>query len=85
LYFVSPIISEALNSGEVMKNPAYRFMAVEHISTMLLAIILIQVGRSLSKKATDAVVKHKRALIFFSIGMLLILSRIPWNAPLFRF
>lgn len=84
LYFVSPVITAALNSGEVMKNSGLRFIAVEHIATMLIAIIIIQIGRSLSKKATDAAVKHKRALIWFSIGFLLILSRIPWYAPLFR-
>ena len=79
LYFISPVVSEALNSGMVMKNPAYRFVAVEHIATMIIAIALIQIGRTLSKKATDAASKHKKAIIYFGIGLLLILSRIPWN------
>lgn len=79
LYFTSPAVSEALNSGMVMKNPAYRFVAVEHIATMIIAIALIQIGRTLSKKATDAASKHKKAIIYFGIGLILILSRIPWN------
>ena len=84
LYFISPAVDVALANGmgAAMKVPELRFVAVEHISTMIIAIVLIQVGRSLSKKATDAMVKHRRAVIFFSIGMLLILSRIPWNKAL---
>jgi hypothetical protein len=50
---------------------------------MIIAIVLIQVGRSLSKKATDAMAKHRKAVIFYSIGFLLILSRIPWNKAFF--
>ena len=83
LYFVSPVVKGALASGEVMKNAAYRFVAVEHITTMVIAVVLIQVGRTLSKKAPDAMAKHKKALIFFSLGMLLILAMVPWNKALF--
>jgi hypothetical protein len=79
LYFISPVVSNALNSGKVMQDATYRFVAVEHFATMIFAIMLIQVGRTLSKSATTAASKHKKALIFFSIGMILILSRIPWN------
>jgi hypothetical protein len=46
---------------------------------MIFAIALIQIGRTLSKKAADAASKHKKAIIYFGIGLLLILSRIPWN------
>jgi hypothetical protein len=81
LYFISDAVNGALAGGigVAMKNPALRFIAVEHIATMIIAIVLIQVGRSVSKKAVDAAAKHRKSLIFFSIGMLLILSRIPWN------
>lgn len=81
LYFISPVVNAALagGMGAAMKDPVSRFVAVEHIATMIIAIVLIQVGRSVSKKAADATAKHRKSLIFFSIGMLLILSRIPWN------
>jgi hypothetical protein len=65
-----------------MKDPTSRFVAVEHISTMIIAIVLIQVGRTLSKKQTEALAKHKKAVVFFSIGLILILSRIPWKAAM---
>jgi hypothetical protein len=83
LYFVSPLVDMALHSGELMKNPEYRFWGVEHTSVMVLGIVMIQVGRTLSKKATVAMEKHRKALIFYSIGMLLILSRIPWQRAWF--
>jgi putative Ca2+/H+ antiporter (TMEM165/GDT1 family) len=67
-----------LGMSTVMKDPVGRFFAVEHIAVMILAIILIQVGRSQSKRATIDAVKHKKVLVFFTIGLLLILSRIPW-------
>ncbi len=64
--------------GEIMGNTTQRFWTVEHFVGMLLAAVLIQIGRTKSKKATEAPRKHKLALIFFSIGMLLILAQIPW-------
>ena len=87
LYFISPKVTAALANGmgAAMKNSGDRFMAVEHISMMVIGIVLIQVGRTLSKKQTNPLAKHKKALVFFSIGLLLILSRIPWTtAPMWR-
>jgi hypothetical protein len=85
---VSPNVDAALANGfgAAMKDSYSRLIVLEHITINVIAIALIQAGRTLSKKATDAVVKHKKSLIFFSIGLLLILSRIPWQySPLFRF
>ncbi len=64
--------------GEIMGDSVQRFWTVEHAFGMILAAVLIQVGRTKSKKATDAAKKHKTALIFFTIGILLILAMIPW-------
>lgn len=84
LYFISPVVDMALSQGmgAAMKDATLRFVAVEHIATMVIAIVLIQVGRTLSKKAVDAAAKHRKALVFYSIGFILILSRIPWNKAL---
>jgi hypothetical protein len=59
--------------GAAMKNPWQRYFAVEHISVMLLAVIFIQVGRTLSKKAEAGVDKHRKLAIYTTIGVLLIL------------
>ena len=79
LYFVSPIVKAALSSGEIMSNDTYRFYAVEHLLTMLFAVILITVGYSKSKKSEGSS-KFKKLSIFYSIALILVLSRIPWEA-----
>ena len=45
---------------------------------MLIAWILVHIGRSSVKKATTDAAKHKRMLAFFGIALLLILASIPW-------
>jgi len=82
LYFISPKVDEAFKSGMMMKNADFRFIGVEHIATMVIAIAFIQVGRTLSKKASESLSKHKIALRYFAIGMILILARIPWSKAL---
>ena len=80
--FLSPFGLNAitgLGMAEVMKNPEYRQIAVEHVTTNIIAIILITIGYSKNKKAIDSAVKHKNALIFYGLGLVLLLSRIPWD------
>ena len=78
LYVARGWAGNVAKMGEIMGNTTQRFWTVEHFVGMLLAAVLIQIGRTKSKKATEAPRKHKLALIFFSIGMLLILAQIPW-------
>jgi len=87
LYFISPYVSSAMEGGmgALMKNAESRFIVVEHSLTMIVAIMLIQVGRSLSKKQKDDMAKHKKALLFFSIAFVLMLSRIPWQRAMWPF
>lgn len=66
------------NMGEVMKNSVLRFWTIEHFIGMLLAAVIIQIGRSKSKKASTAKVKHKISLRFFAIGLIIIIASIPW-------
>ncbi|WP_262916087.1 cytochrome B [Pedobacter montanisoli] len=53
-----------------------RYWKMEHISMMVLAIILITVGNAKSKKVADAVAKHRTIAVFFGIALLLILGAI---------
>lgn len=79
LYFVSPIVSAGLaDMGGAMKDPTLRFWTIEHISVMIIAIIFITLGYSLSKRAVNDSDKHKKVALFFGLGLLLILIRIPW-------
>jgi hypothetical protein len=86
LLFMSPVVQHAMaDMGASMKDPAMRKILVEHPLTMIIAVVLIQVGRIRVKKAYADSDKHKRSLIFFALGLLLVLSMIPWSAPMFRF
>ena len=79
LYFLSPAVTNGLaDIGAAMKDPVLRFWTIEHISVMFFAIVLITLGRYLSKRAADDTDKHKKVAIFFGFGLLLILIRIPW-------
>lgn len=67
-----------LGFGEVMKDRAYRFFAVEHLFGMLVAIALITIGRGVSKKEISDRVKHKRTFWFIFVALLIILATVPW-------
>jgi len=78
LYFLSPLgISNF--SAQAMKISITRLYLVEHPLVMILAIVLITIGYSKAKKANSATSKYKTIVIFYSIGLFLILSRIPWS------
>lgn len=71
------------NMGAAMKNEWQRYFAVEHITAMLLAVVFIQLGRTLSKRATDDNSKHKKLAIYTSIGLLLIVISLAPKGLLF--
>ena len=56
----------------------YRFYTVEHITTMLIAAVLVTIGYSRHKRLTDATDKHRMVALFYGLGLLLILIAIPW-------
>lgn len=79
-FFLSPLTQAAFaDFGAAMKNSMLRFYAVEHILMMVIGVALIHIGRSKAKKATSDIAKHKITAIWFTIGFILILSRIPWD------
>jgi hypothetical protein len=90
-FFVSPITTGALQDfGGAMANTSTRFYVVEHSIIMVIGLILVHVGRSLSQKGKTDHQKHLRAAIWFSIALIIILLSIPWpfmevGRPLFRF
>lgn len=73
LYFISPKVNFGL-----MSEKLYRFYTVEHTTGMLIAIVLITIGYSRSKRATDNVTKQRLIAILYGLGLLLILASIPW-------
>ncbi|EAR16803.1 MULTISPECIES: hypothetical protein [Robiginitalea] len=79
LYFVSTNGYKALSElGMGGMNAAARLLAVEHPLINIVAIALVTVGWSRHKKFLDGKGKFKSIAIFYGLGLLLILSRIPW-------
>ena len=72
-------ITSGISQIEVMGDAASRLLATEHPIMMIEAIIIITVGWSKHKKKTDDHKKFKTFVIFYGIGLLLMLSKIPWN------
>jgi len=82
LYFVSPWFDQwsRMKMSGVMKNSEARLYLVEHPITNILAIVFITLGWSLHKRQTEASKKFLRIGLFYSLGLLLLLSRIPWRS-----
>lgn len=71
LYFTSPAV---IFSGASMKEAVARYWLVEHSTGMLIAIVLISLGRILSKKLTDSSAKHKRMFIYNVAALVVIVA-----------
>ena len=91
LYFaLSPFTAEAMkNMSAAMQNPQLRFWAVEHLTSMIVAIVLAHVGRVLARKAKTPSSIKTRLLICFGLATILLIVGIPWpgfanGRPLFR-
>ncbi len=91
LYLVlSPFTAAALRDfGAAMRNPALRFWAVEHSTTMFVAVILAHVGRVLGRRATTPAAARTRQGIAFGLATVLMIVAVPWpgmanGRPLFR-
>ena len=76
LWVFSPLGKEAMSQ---MSNAALRLTAVEHPLINIIAIVLITIGWSKHKKEESSNGKFKKIGIFYVLGLLLILSRIPWS------
>ena len=80
LYFISPNglqMIKAVGMGGL--TTASRLLALEHPLINIIAIVLITIGWSKHKKLVTSESKYKTFSIFYGLGLVLILSRIPWN------
>ncbi len=73
-------LQNILNSGMgiVMKDKVSRYWAIEHFTAMLIAIVLITIGRGVSKKSLSDKTKHKKTFWYYLIAVLIILATAPW-------
>ncbi len=77
LYFTSAKVS-FVEGWMSEKTGILRFYGMEHISLMIIAIILVTIGHAKAKRAAEPAKKHKTILLFYAIGLILILASIPW-------
>ena len=81
LYFVSPWFDQFARLGMgVMKNSESRLYLIEHPLINIIAIILITMGWSMHKRHLNSSKKFLRIALFYGLGLLFLLTRIPWNS-----
>ena len=84
LFFISPWLNQWSKLGIVnaMSNSQIRIYLVEHLLINISAILLITLGWSIHKIQNDPGKKFLRIFLFYGLGLLLLLTRIPWiNFP----
>lgn len=77
VYFVSPLGFASLGQ---MKDAALRLTSLEHPLMNLIGITLITIGWMKHKKLTTSVSKFKTVSIYYGLGLVVILSKIPWGS-----
>lgn len=78
IYVISPLGLSNLSS-EAMGGAISRLYALEHPLVMIIAILLISVGYIKAKKPGDDARRFKTIILFYGMGLLLMLTRIPWQ------
>lgn len=76
LWFVSPMGKAAFGQ---MQDAQLRLTSLEHPLINIIAIVLITIGWWRHKKMSESSAIFKNFLIFYGLGLVLILSRIPWK------
>jgi predicted membrane channel-forming protein YqfA (hemolysin III family) len=67
-----------MGMSAAMKDPYNRFFAIEHLTGMVIAVILLHIGKAQGKKAISDKAKHRRTVVFYLLALLIILISIPW-------
>ncbi len=78
LYLMFTMLAGA-DMKAIMGEAASRKSFIEHPTTNILAAILVTIGNAKSKSAIGNGRKFKQSMIFFGLGLLLILSRLPYE------
>ena len=76
LYFISPNVKF---SSETMSTHELRYWTVEHIFAMVIAVTLITIARSTSKRMSTDTLKFKRLAIFNSMAIIVIIATIIFS------
>ena len=83
LFVVSPTVKAYMaDMAGTMRDGSRRFFIAEHPTLMVAAVLLATIGGVVAKNAADDAARHRRALVFTVITMLVLLAGIPWSRPL---
>ena len=66
-------------AGVHMAEEANRFVSIEHPLTMIIAVLLITIGKLKAKKETDNKKGNKTVFSYFIIALFLVVLRTPWD------
>jgi Na+-transporting methylmalonyl-CoA/oxaloacetate decarboxylase beta subunit len=77
--FLSPFTGQAFaDFGAMMRDPALRLIMIEHQVGMFIALALAHIGLARIRKSADLVHRHKIALAFFALALVVMMASIPW-------
>ena len=78
LFFVSPYFAALTQAPKAaMGDAGTRFFAVEHALGMIVAIVLVHVGRIIGKRSQSPF-RYRTVAIVFALALVIILAVIPW-------
>ena len=83
LFVVSPTVKAYMaDMAWTMRDGSRRFFIAEHPTLMVAAVLLATIGGVVAKNGADDATRHRRALAFTLVTLLLLLAGIPWSRPL---
>jgi len=77
VYILSPVVKYYFSAEKPAGKEPF-FFGILHIGLMLVSIVVITIGSSLAKRKPTDRLKFKTQLLWFSIGLIIIIIAIPW-------
>lgn len=66
------------STAGIMSNPILRNRFIEHPLAMIIAIVLITIGKGVARKNISDLKKHKKSANLYLLALIIILIMIPW-------
>jgi hypothetical protein len=80
LYCISPVVRYFLSYfKKAVHEREIRFFGMEHITMMVIAIVLLTIGSAKAKRQTTDQQRFKVMAIWFTIALIIIFASIPWQ------
>jgi hypothetical protein len=80
LYCISPVVRYFLGYFKTaVHQREIRFFGMEHITMMMIAVVLITIGSMKAKRQPTDKQRFKTMAIWFTIALIIILASIPWQ------